>query len=144
MAQPRSPAISIAFKADRFVYFKALAVLTRPPLQVLQPLRVGGDARVVHGYTFPANLLQFSAHKHGANGHLAYWGHTLPKKFLRSALIFDFRKNIRQFLLVGLVHSLDKALPAKNHGIAWDKDKLPATFFKQAGSAALSPAGKGV
>ena len=43
-----------------------------------------------------------------------------------------------------LVHSLDKALPAKNHGIAWDKDKLPATFFKQAGSAALSPAGKGV
>ena len=27
---------------------------------------------------------------------------------------------------------------------ARDKDKLPATFFKQAGGAALSPAGKGV
>ena len=144
MAQPRSPAISIAFKADRFVYFKALAVLTRPPLQVLQPLRVGGDARVVHRYAFPADLLQFSAYKHGADGHLAYWGHALPEKFLHSALIFDFRKNIRQFLLVGLVHPLDKALPAKNHGITWDKDKLPAIFFKQAGGAALSPAGKGV
>ena len=61
---------------------------------------------------------------------VAYWGHALPEKFLRRALIFDFRKNIRQFLLVGLVHSLDKTLPAKNHGIARDKDKLPATFFK--------------
>ena len=144
MAQPRSPAITIAFKADSFVYFKALAVLARPLLQVLQPVGVGGDAWIVHGYAFPANFLQFSAHEHGGDGHLAYWGHALPEKFLRRALIFDFRKNIRQFLLVGLVHSLDKALPAKNHGIAWDKDKLPATFFKQAGSAALSPAGKGV
>ena len=44
MAQPRSPAITIAFKADSFVYFKALAVLARPLLQVLQPVGVGGDA----------------------------------------------------------------------------------------------------
>jgi len=144
MAQPRSPAITIAFKADSFMYLKTLAILARPLLQVLQPVGVGGDARVVHRYAFPADLLQLSAHKHGADGHLAYWGHTLPEKFLRSALIFDFRKHIRQFLLVGLVHPLDKALPAKNHGITWDKDKLPATFFKQAGGAALSPAGKGV
>ena len=65
MAQPRSPVIAIAFKANSFMYLKTLAVLTRPPLQVLQPLRVGGDARVVHRYAFPADLLQFSAYEHG-------------------------------------------------------------------------------
>ena len=130
MAQPRLPAIAIALKADRLVDFNASAILAVQLLQVLQPIGVGGDAGIVHRYAFPADLLQFSAYEHGADGHLAYWGHALPEKFLHRALIFDFRKNIRQFLLVGLVHPLDKALPAKNHGITWDKDKLPAAFFK--------------
>ena len=98
MAQPRLPVITVAFKADRFVDLKALAVPARQLLQSIQPVRVGGDARVVHGYAFPADFLQLTAHQHGADGHLSYRGHALPEKILRSAFIFDFRKKIRQFL----------------------------------------------
>ena len=130
MAQPRSPAITIAFKADSFMYLKTLAVLARPPLQVLQPVGVGGDARVVHGYAFPADLLQFSAHKHGANGPPGVLGSCPAGEIPPQSPHIRFPQKDPPVPLVGLVHPLDKALPAKNHGIAWDKDKLPATFFK--------------
>ena len=58
MAQPRSPAITIAFKADSFMYLKTLAVLARPLLQVLQPVGVGGDAWIecCYGYGVAVNM----------------------------------------------------------------------------------------
>ena len=129
MAQPRLPAIAIALKADRWLISTLRPSLLSNFCKVLQPIGAGGDAGIVHGYAFPADLLQFSAHEHGADGHLAYRGHALPEKFLRSALIFNFRK-ISSSSSCWPCPPLDKALPAKRHGIAWDKDKLPATFFK--------------